>query len=36
VNAAAPWAPRALHASVVHDGKMWIMGVARTWDTRQH
>ena len=26
VNAAAPWAPRAFHASVVHDGKMWIMG----------
>ena len=26
VNAAAPWAPRAFHASVVHDGKIWIMG----------
>jgi hypothetical protein len=26
VNAAAPWAPRAFHACVVHDGKIWIMG----------
>jgi hypothetical protein len=26
VTAAAPWAPRAFHACVVHDGKIWIMG----------
>ena len=26
VSAAAPWAPRAFHACVVHDGKILIMG----------
>jgi hypothetical protein len=25
-NANAPWAPRAYHASVVHDGKLWVIG----------
>jgi hypothetical protein len=24
--ARAPWSPRAYHAAVVHDGKMWILG----------
>jgi len=23
---AAPWSPRAYHAAVVHDGKIWVMG----------
>jgi hypothetical protein len=26
VSAAAPWAPRAFHACVVYDGKLWVMG----------
>jgi hypothetical protein len=25
-TAAAPWSPRAYHAAVVHDGKMWVLG----------
>ncbi len=25
-TAKAPWAPRAYHAAVVHDGKMWVLG----------
>jgi len=25
-TAAAPWSPRAYHAAVVHDGKIWVMG----------
>lgn len=26
VTAEAPWSPRAYHAAVVHDGKIWVMG----------
>jgi hypothetical protein len=25
-TAEAPWSPRAYHAAVVHDGKIWVMG----------
>jgi hypothetical protein len=25
-TAAAPWSPRAYHAAVVHDGKLWVLG----------
>lgn len=25
-TAAAPWAPRAYHQAVVHDGRIWVMG----------
>jgi hypothetical protein len=25
-TAAAPWAPRAYHGAVVHDGKIWVLG----------
>jgi hypothetical protein len=25
-TAAAPWSPRAYHAAVVHDGKIWVLG----------
>jgi hypothetical protein len=25
-TASAPWSPRAYHAAVVHDGKMWVLG----------
>lgn len=25
-TASAPWSPRAYHAAVVHDGKIWVMG----------
>jgi len=26
VNSEVPWGPRALHYTVVHDGKIWVMG----------
>lgn len=26
VNRAVPWGPRALHYTVVHDGKIWVIG----------
>jgi hypothetical protein len=25
-TASAPWSPRAYHATVVHDGKLWVLG----------
>ena len=25
-TASAPWSPRAYHAAVVHDGKLWVIG----------
>ncbi len=25
-TAAAPWSPRAYHAAVVHDGRLWVLG----------
>ncbi len=25
-TAAAPWSPRAYHAAIVHDGKIWVLG----------
>ena len=25
-TASAPWSPRAYHAAVVHDGKLWVLG----------
>src|SRR5947199_285874 len=25
-TARAPWSPRAYHAAVVHDGKIWVLG----------
>ena len=32
-TANAPWGPRAAHETVIHDGKIWIMGGADATDT---
>jgi hypothetical protein len=30
----APWSPRAYHAAVVHDGKLWVRSAARSGRSR--